>query len=272
MPDFSIFALAFRDMNLGQQAWFIFSEYYEWFFRGAGFTLLIAISGTIAGSILGLLIGIIRTIPVTARDGWGKKALLKVINAILVGYIEFFRGTPMMIQAVVIFYGVAIVTGNAMHIIFAGFIIVAINTGSYMAEIVRGGIISIDKGQFEAAHSIGMTHWQTMINIILPQVMRNILPATGNEFVINIKDTSVLSVIGVTELFYMSKSVSGSMFIYFQVFAIACIFYLVMTLTVTRLLRLLERKLEGSGTYTIHGSHTLNETEIKVGDNAYGHH
>ncbi|MDO4541112.1 MAG: amino acid ABC transporter permease [Syntrophomonadaceae bacterium] len=256
-------------MNFLQQSWWLFSNHSAYLFKAAGVTLLIAITGTVTGSIFGLLIGVVRTIPVSPKDGPVKYALLKVANAILGIYIEVFRGTPMIVQAMVIFYGFAY-GGVYLNRIFAGFFIVAINTGAYMAEIVRGGIISIDKGQFEAAHSVGMTHWQTMINVVLPQVIRNILPATGNEFVINIKDTSVLSVISVTELFFQSKSLAGTYYLYFQMFLITCIFYLIMTFTVTRLLRLLERKLEGSGTYTIHGSHTLNETEIKVRENAYG--
>ena len=114
-----------------------------------------------------------------------------------------------------------------------------------MSEIVRGGIVSIDKGQFEAAQAIGMNHFQTMINVVLPQVIRNILPATGNEFVINIKDTSVLNVISVSELFFQTKTIAGNNFRYFETFFVASIIYLVMTFTVTRILRDLERKLDG---------------------------
>jgi putative lysine transport system permease protein len=94
-----------------------------------------------------------------------------------------------------------------------------------MSEIVRGGIVSIDKGQFEAANAIGMNHVQTMMNVILPQVVKNILPATGNEFVINIKDTSVLNVISVSELFFQTKSIAGNNFRYFEAFSVACVFY-----------------------------------------------
>lgn len=133
-----------------------------------------------------------------------------------------------------------------------------------MAEIVRGGILSVDKGQFEAAHSIGMTHTQTMAFIVLPQALRNILPATSNEFVINIKDTSVLSVISVTELFFNSNSVAGINYRYFEVFLITCIIYFIMTFTVTRLLRYLEVRLEGPSVYTIHGSQSVPEAQIRI--------
>lgn len=123
-----------------------------------------------------------------------------------------------------------------------------------MSEIVRGGIVSIDKGQFEAAQAIGMTHSQTMINVVLPQVIRNILPATGNEFVINIKDTSVLNVISVSELFFTTKSIAGNNFRYFESFFVACILYFIMTFTVTRILRAIERKLDGPDNYIMAGN------------------
>ena len=118
-----------------------------------------------------------------------------------------------------------------------------------MAEIVRGGIIGVDKGQFEAARAIGMNHWKTMIHVVLPQVMRNILPATGNQYVMNIKDTSVLNVIGVTELFFQTKSIAGNNFRYFESFFVACFIYLVMTIIVTQILRYFERKLAGEANY-----------------------
>ena len=221
-------------------------------------TLYIAITATIIGSIIGLIIGVIRTIPTPERGL--KKIILKVINTILSVYIEFFRGTPMMVQAMVIFYGSAQAFGIDMNRIFAAILIVSINTGAYMAEIVRGGIISIDKGQFEAAHAIGMNHVQTMLNVVLPQVIRNILPATGNEFVINIKDTCVLTVISVTELFFQTKSIVGMSFKFFEPFLIASFIYLIMTFSVTRILRFFERKLEGPENYIMLGNQMQVET------------
>ena len=215
-------------------------------------TLLIAIIGTIIGSLIGLLVGIIRTMPIRER-GIGKY-LQKLINGILTVYIEVFRGTPMMVQAMVVYYGGALALGMDMNKMFAAFLIVSINTGAYMSEIVRGGIISIDKGQFEAAHAIGMNHMQTMMNVVLPQVIRNILPATGNEFVINIKDTSVLSVISVSELFFSTKSVAGNNFRYFEAFFVASVLYLIMTLTVTQILRYFERRIEGPDSYILLGN------------------
>jgi putative lysine transport system permease protein len=133
-----------------------------------------------------------------------------------------------------------------------------------MAEIVRGGIVSIDKGQFEAAYAIGMSHNQTMINVVLPQAIRNILPATGNEFVINIKDTSVLNVIAVTELFFQTKSVSGINYKYFETFFIASAIYFVMTYTVTRILRYIERKIDGPENYILYA----NQMQVQTPEDA----
>lgn len=254
------------DSTFFQWVVFILQNYWPLFLRGAETTLIISLTGTIVGFFIGILIGVIRTIPIDHNTNIFTRIVYKIVNFLLLCYIEIFRGTPMMVQAMVIFYGAAMVYGIHLSTLWAGIFIVSINTGAYMAEIVRGGILSIDKGQFEAAHSIGMTHSQTMVSIILPQAIRNILPATSNEFVINIKDTSVLSVIGVTELFYNSKSVAGSYYAFFQVFFITCIIYFIMTFTVTRILRYFEMKLEGPSVYTIHGSQTVPEAEFKIVD------
>ena len=230
----------------------IVSENWRGFLSGAEMTLFISLIGTVIGSCIGLLIGVVRTIPKGEKGG--KKIVLTVVNAILNAYVEFFRGTPMIVQAMVIYYGSDLAFGIDMDRTFAALFIVSINTGAYMAEIVRGGIISIDKGQFEAAHALGMTHLQTMTNVVLPQVIRNILPATGNEFVINIKDTSVLNVIGVTELYFTTKTIAGNNFRYFESFFVTCIMYFIMTFTITRILRFIEKKLDGPENYNMTGN------------------
>lgn len=120
-----------------------------------------------------------------------------------------------------------------------------------MSEIVRGGIFAVDKGQTEAAQAIGMTHGQTMIKVVLPQVMRNILPATGNEIIINIKDTAVLSVISVADLFFQGTTAAGTNYQYFQTFTIVGVIYLVLTISATQLLRLVERKIDGPSEYAM---------------------
>lgn len=243
---------------------FILISYGPMFLRGAANTLLLALSGTAVGFLIGLGVGIVRTIPCRREDGLVRYVLLKIARGLLSVYIEVFRSTPMIVQAMVIFYGFAQLSGIQMPYLLAGFLIVSINTGAYLAEIIRGGIQSVDPGQREAAEAIGMTHWQTMLFVVLPQAIRNILPALGNEFVVNIKDTSVLNVISVSELFFVSKSAAGTYFKYFEVFFITSVIYFVMTFVTTRLLRMLEKKMDGPENYTIHGSQTVIEGEIKL--------
>ncbi len=217
------------------------------FIRGAGMTLLISLIGTVVGTFIGMAIGIFRTIPQPKKAV--KRTLFKLLNTFFSIYIEIFRGTPMIVQAMVIYYGSAQAFNIDVDPLAAALFIVSINTGAYMTEIVRGGIFAVDKGQFEAAEAIGMTHFQAMRNVIIPQVVRNILPATGNEFVINIKDTSVLNVIAVSELFFQAKTVAGSNFRFFDTFFVACVIYFVMTFTVTRILRYLEKRMDGTEYY-----------------------
>lgn len=218
------------------------------FLRGAATTLAIAIISTIIGAGIGFFIGIMHTIPTKKRSI--KTVLLKILNFLLTCYVEIFRGTPMIVQAMLVFYGLASY-GLELDRFVAALVVVGLNTGAYMAEIVRGGIVSVDKGQYEAAQAIGMSHFQTMIHVVLPQVARNILPATGNQLVMNIKDSAVLNVISVTELFFQTKSIAGANFRFAESFFIACVIYLIMTFTATRLLRIMERKLDGPDAYKV---------------------
>jgi His/Glu/Gln/Arg/opine family amino acid ABC transporter permease subunit len=218
--------------------------------RGAGTTIVIALVGTFFGCVIGFIIGIIQTIPLQKQDPLWKKILLKVVWALLYVYVEVFRGTPMMVQAVFIYFGL-MYFGINMSMWTAAFFIVSINTGAYMAETVRGGILSIDEGQTEGAKAIGMNHVQTMLNVILPQALRNILPQIGNNLIINIKDTCVLSMIGTVELFFSSKQVAGAYYVYFPTYTITMAMYLVMTIFFSRLLRVLEKKLDGPDSYVL---------------------
>ena len=220
----------------------ILKDNWPQFLRGAGLTLIISITGTIAGLIIGLLIGVYRTAP-TAKNK--ALALLQTLFGWFLNvYIEIFRGTPMIVQSMVIYYGTAQAFGVSIDRTIAAIFIVSINTGAYMSEIVRGGIFAVDKGQFEAATALGMTHNQTMRKVVLPQVVRNILPATGNEFVINIKDTSVLNVISVVELYFSGNTIATQTYQYFQTFTIIAVIYFVLTFTVTRILRYVERRFD----------------------------
>ncbi len=250
-------------MTFLQDVWNILVEYYPQLLSGIGNTLLISLTGTVAGLFIGLLTGVVRTAPLSGNPVL--RFFHRLLNGIIAVYVEIFRGTPMMVQAMVIYWGYAFATGGkTLALIPSGILIVSINTGAYMAEIVRGGIISIDRGQFEGAMSIGMTHTKTMTRVIIPQVLRNILPSVSNEFVINIKDTSVLNVIGVTELYYFAGIIKRQNFQTFQTYLVVCVLYFIMTFTVTRLLRLVEKKLDGKENYTIFGSQSDPAAEIRV--------
>lgn len=223
-----------------------------------------------AGLALGLLVAIIRTIALPEKKKTGsnvgvtlRRGLLRLAQLLMNVYIQVFRGTPMIVQAVVIYYG-AQYAGVYMDTTFAAIFIISINTGAYMAEIIRGGIVSVDKGQFEAAHAIGMTHWQTMTTVVLPQAIRNILPSVGNELIVNIKDSSVLNVISVSELFFQAKSAAGTYYRYFEVYFIIAVIYLILTLSVSAILRAVEKKMDGPDNYVIHGSQSDSRANIKV--------
>ena len=225
---------------------------------GAGTTLLLALVGTFFGCLIGFAVGALQTIPIDKqRDPAWKRVLLRILRVVLRCYVELFRGTPMIVQAVFIYYGLLQVFGIKMGMWTAGFFIVSINTGAYMAETVRGGIVSIDPGQTEGAMAIGMNHWQTMLHVILPQALRNIVPQIGNNFIINIKDTSVLSVISITDLFFVHKSVVGALYTYFESAVIVMIIYLSMTLLASYLLRAWEKALDGPQNYDLNTTDTL---------------
>ncbi len=236
------------------------SKYHTSYLTGARNTLIISLVGTLIGCIIGFAVGIVQTIPVNQNDRLPKRILLKIVNLILHAYVELFRGTPMIVQSVFIYYGARIVFSLAMDMWTAAFFIVSINTGAYMAETVRGGILSVDSGQTEGAKAIGMTHFQTMLQVILPQAFRNIVPQIGNNFIINIKDTSVLSVISITDLFFVHKSVVGALYLYFESATIIMVIYLMMTLVASRLLRLLESRLDCDDSYDLATTDTLAHT------------
>lgn len=239
----------------------IFAKYHQMIFKGIGYTMLVSIIGTIIGLVIGLLIGVFRTMP-TPKNKF-LRVLKKAADWILSAYVEIFRGTPMMVQAMVIFWGFALINnGVTLNVVFAGLFIVSINTGAYMAEIVRGGIISVSKGQFEGAHAIGMTHAQTMFYVVIPQVVRNILPSVANEFVINIKDTSVLNVIGFTELYFVAYTINSINYQTFATYLLVAIIYFVLTFTITRILRLIEKKMDGKKNYTVQGSQNMDADSI----------
>lgn len=224
------------------QAWWIFQDNWPIFWYGIKITLLLALSGTMIGLLIGLVAGGIRAVEPRKQDALVVRASKRILRAIAGIYIWFFRGTPMMVQA--IFFYNALRPILQWDAITAGIVILSINTGAYMAEIIRSGIQSIDKGQKEAAESIGMTSIQTMVFIILPQAIRNSFPSIGNQLIINIKDSSLLNVIGVMELYFQSSSVAGSMMLFTQTFLSTCIIYLCLTSIATKCLDAIEHRMQ----------------------------
>lgn len=240
------------EMNFLERIIYLLQQYGMSYLKGAGTTLAIAVVSTAIGCIIGFLVGIVQTIPVDKKkDSTAKRGLLGFVKILLKAYVELFRGTPMIVQAVFIYYGMSQVFHIQLGMWASAFLIVSINTGAYMAESVRGGIISVDPGQMEGAKAIGMTHVQAMSNVILPQAFRNIMPQIGNNLIINIKDTSVLSVISIVDLFFVHKSVAGALYTYFESATIVMLIYLTMTLVTSRLLNFWEKKMDGDDNYEL---------------------
>lgn len=241
-------------VKLGQDMVLLWSKYKVMYWAGIWNTLKLAFLATLIGCFIGLLCGVLNTIPYTKKDPLPKRFLLKLLRIIIRIYVEVFRGTPMVLQSVFIYYGLPYFSNNALrfdNIFAAALLIVAINTGAYMAESVRGGIISIDPGQTEGAKAIGMTHVQTMLNVILPQALRNIMPQIGNNFIINVKDTSVMFIIGFPDFFSAHRAAVGASYLYFPSAAVEMIGYLTMTLIASFLLRWLEKRMDGKGDYEL---------------------
>ena len=222
-------------------ALYILQKYGPLFWAGTKTTLLIALSGTVIGLFIGLGVGILRSLPESTMDNKFKTFLIRLVKLVSGIYVEVFRGTPMIVQAMFLFYALRPVFHWTKLV--AGIFVVSVNTGAYMAEIVRAGIQSLDKGQNEAARSIGMNNFQTMRHVVLPQAIRNAFPAIGNEFVVNIKDTSVLNVIGVTELYFQTTSVAGITYRVQDTFLVSAIIYLILTYSTTMILKIIERKM-----------------------------
>lgn len=199
---------------------------------GLYYTLLISVVGLLIGFVLGGIFGLGRI---------SKNKFFYVISSI---YVEVVRGTPVLVQAIWIFFAMPLITGYNMASITAGILVIAINSGAYIAEIVRGAVQSIDKGQYEAGRSLGLKQNQTMQYIIWPQAFKRMIPPLGNQFIISIKDTSLLSVILVPELMFQGRLIASNYFNAVEIYTAVAVFYLAITLTLSFILRIIERRLE----------------------------
>lgn len=230
---------------------FLAEKYALDFMRGLGVTLELAIIGTFLGCLLGFLVGIIRSIEVDPGASAVSRAVTSIVKTVLAIYVEIFRGTPMMVQATVVYYGTMSLWGLNIPSFTAGVLVLTLNIGAYMSESVRGAIGGIDRGQIEGGQAVGMSYAQIMYYVIMPQALKNLIPQIGNTFISAIKDTSVLNVIAVTELYFAAKSVAGTYYKFFETYLIICVIYFVLTFTMSRLLKVLEQVLEGSRNYEL---------------------
>ncbi|QEK12661.1 amino acid ABC transporter permease [Crassaminicella thermophila] len=207
------------------------AKYYKFFINGTGITLFLSFFGVIFGVIFGVFLALMKL---------SKKSFLRMPAT---AYIEVVRGTPLLVQLFIVYYGLPLLTGIELPDLALGIIAVSFNSAAYVAEIIRAGIQSIDKGQMEAARCLGMTHTMAMRYIIIPQAFKNILPALGNEFIVLVKESAIVSVVGIQDLMYKADTVRGISYRPFTPLIIAAIIYFIITFTLSKLVSRLERRL-----------------------------
>ena len=219
---------------------FIFiAEYMPYYFKGIKYTLLISFVAVLFGAIFGSILFYMKS---SNFHIWK----IKPLKILAVAYIEIIRGTPMILQIFIVYAGAEPFLGIDLTALQSAFIAIALNSAAYVSEIVRAGIDAVDKGQMEAARSLGMKKSTAMILIVVPQAIRNILPAIGNEFVTVIKESSMASVVGVGELMYAAKIVQGSTYRSLEPLIVAAGFYFILTFTLGRVISLIERRMKVS--------------------------
>ncbi|ULA57073.1 Membrane-bound lytic murein transglycosylase F [Staphylococcus aureus] len=210
------------------------SKYGSFFLKGIKITILISLIGVALGSILGAFVALM------------KLSKIKIISWIASIYIEILRGTPMLVQVFIVFFGITAALGLDISALVCGTIALVINSSAYIAEIIRAGINAVDKGQMEAARSLGLNYRQTMKSVIMPQAIKNILPSLGNEFVTLIKESSIVSTIGVGEIMFNAQVVQGISFDPFTPLLVAAALYFVLTFVLTRIMNMIEGRLNAS--------------------------
>ncbi|WP_129600096.1 amino acid ABC transporter permease [Anaerophilus nitritogenes] len=209
-------------------------KYYKFFINGTKITLFLSFFGVIFGVAIGIFLALMKM---------SKKSFIRVPAS---AYIEVVRGTPLLVQLFMIYYGLPMLTGIEFPDILLGIIAVSFNSSAYVSEIIRAGIQSIDKGQMEAARSLGMTHSMAMRYIVIPQAFKNILPALGNEFIVLVKESAIVSVVGIYDLMYQTDTVRGNSYKPFAPLVVAAIIYFIITFTLSKLVGNLERRLSAS--------------------------
>ena len=220
------------------------NRYWSFYLIGAKNTILLALIAVVIGAALGLLLAICRI---------SKSRILRFVST---AYVEFVRGTPLLVQLFIIYYGLQAVGIRFPDIpvmtaildinfsdFMSGVITMGLNSAAYVCEIFRSGIQSVDKGQMEAGRSLGLSYGQTLQKIIVPQAIRNVLPALGNEFVVVIKESSIVSIIGIADLMYKANTVRGNTFQPFEPLLVAALVYFLLTFTISKLLAYIEKRM-----------------------------
>ena len=222
--------------------WMIIKEYGSMLLSGIGVTLGLALFGTIIGLVIALFLTVLRV--QTPRPNDSKLVVLfkKIVSTFARLYVTLFRGTPMIVQAVIFYYSFYQM-GIRWSPYAAGLFTVSLNTAAYLTEVLRGGIASIDRGQVEGAKSIGMSNLQTFIYIVFPQAIKNSFASIGNEFIVNIKDTAVLSTIMVVDIFSVANRAAGKYYLYVEAMILAAFIYLLITFITSKVLILIEKKM-----------------------------
>lgn len=213
------------------------SRYYIYFLDGIKLTLIISLVSVFLGTIFGVILYTM------------KKSKVFIFKIIANAYIEIIRGTPLYLQIMIVYYGTAQILNLDVSALISGIIAISLNSAAYVSELIRAGIEAIDKGQLEAARSLGMNYGQSMILVIIPQAIKNILPAIGNEFIAVIKESSMASTIGVAELMYASNKVTGAIFRSFEPLIVSACCYFILTYTLGRVIKYIERRMNTDVTY-----------------------
>ena len=233
--------------------WMIFlaQKYSSMFAKGTWLTLYIAVAGTLLGFVLGYIVGIVNDIKLNEGDTVIKKFLIRIMKVLFTVYVEVFRDTPMIVQAMIVYFGIRQMGFENLTPVFARIVVTVLNTGAYMGETVRAGIGSIDLGQREGAWAMGISPFKTMLYVVLPQAFRNIIPEMANTFLTNLKMTSVLNVIAVQELFMAAKTVGGNYYKYFESYLVIAVIYFVLCFVFDKLFKLIEKKMQGKTDYAL---------------------
>lgn len=229
----------------------IWEKYNPMYWNGLGYTLLFSLAAVLVGLMLGLVLASGRMLEMHPRDNAFVKAMKAVAKFFCTAYVEVFRATPMLVQVFIIYYGL----GNAFKLpdtslnrMFWGMVAVGLNSGAYMSEVIRSGIGAVPGGQMEAARCVGMSHWKAMQHVILPQAVRNILPAMCNEFVTIIKETSVLGMVGIVELMFRAQSIAKQTYVFLEPYVIAALLYFIVVFPLSKIISAVERRMSKSVT------------------------